>query len=90
MSEIFIGLKERNYSIDDWNEYTVVMPSVSVGNVPQLTTDLLISTLIDSNDCQLCGHIYSSALMPLSGPDPYRMNGPLLATSSQGLSSFFI
>lgn len=83
MSEIFKPINGRKYSTEDWNDYTLLIPCVSVGNVPQLTTDLLISTLIEANDCQLCGYIYSSALMPLSGPDPYRINGQIIATSSQ-------
>jgi hypothetical protein len=91
MSEFFIkrkDLKESEQDMNEWNRYSVLIPSISVGNVPQLATDLFISTLIHLKDCQLIGYIYSSALMPFSGPDPYRYDGQLVATSAEG--SYFL
>src|ERR1700712_4018896 len=86
-NSIFVPLSERKTdSGDQWTDFTVLYGCVSVGNVPQLTIDLIISTLIELNDCQLCGYIYSPSLMPMSGPDPYRFGGQLMATSCQGLT----
>ena len=87
-NDIFVPLSNRKTgSGDQWTDSTVLYGCVSVGNVPQLTIDLIISTLIESEDCQLCGHIYSPSLMPLSGPDPYRFGGQSLATSCQGFDT---
>ena len=72
-------------TVDHWSDFTVIYGCVSVGNVPQLTIDLIISTLIELNDCRLIGYIYSPSLMPMAGPDPYRFGGKSLATSCQGM-----
>ncbi|XP_014205566.1 proteasome assembly chaperone 2 [Copidosoma floridanum] len=47
--------------------YTLAVPSVSVGNVGQLSVDLLISTL---GMCRV-GRIYDDCFIPLAGSDPY-------------------
>ncbi|XP_054157574.1 proteasome assembly chaperone 2-like [Oppia nitens] len=70
-------------SSDQWRDFTVIYGCVSVGNVPQLAIDLLVSTLTELLDCRLAGHLYSTALMPLVGPDAYRYGGQSLTTSAQ-------
>jgi len=47
--------------------YTLIVPSVSVGNVGQLSVDLLISTLGLSR----IGRIFNDCFIPLVGADPY-------------------
>ncbi|KAJ2807265.1 hypothetical protein H4R20_001353 [Coemansia guatemalensis] len=46
---------------------TLVLPSVSIGNVPQLAVDLLINTLQASR----VGILDSSSVMPISGPSGF-------------------
>ncbi|KAJ2547082.1 hypothetical protein EV175_005358 [Coemansia sp. RSA 1933] len=46
---------------------TLIIPSVSIGNVPQLAVDLLVNTLALTR----VGIIDSSALLPISGPPGY-------------------
>ncbi|CAG2118153.1 unnamed protein product [Medioppia subpectinata] len=80
---VFVPIASGSSGDNEWSEHTVIYGCVSVGNVPQLAIDLLVSTLIESRECRLVGHLYSPALMPLSGPDPYRFGGQTLATSAQ-------
>ncbi|XP_067834326.1 proteasome assembly chaperone 2 isoform X2 [Heptranchias perlo] len=47
--------------------YTLIMPVVSVGNVGQLTIDLIISTL----GLPRVGYIHSDCLLPVVGNNPY-------------------
>lgn len=47
--------------------YTLIIPSVSVGNVPQLTVDLIITSL----KLQKAATIWHPAFVPCIGHDPY-------------------
>jgi proteasome assembly chaperone 2 len=47
--------------------YTMILPSVAVGNVAQLSIDLLISTL----NLRRIGRIFDTSFIPLVGADPY-------------------
>lgn len=47
--------------------YTVIIPSVSVGNVGQLTVDLLITSL----NLKKVGTIWHPAILPTVGSDPF-------------------
>ncbi|XP_023684363.1 proteasome assembly chaperone 2 [Paramormyrops kingsleyae] len=47
--------------------FTLIMPAVSVGNVGQLATDLIISTL----GMPRVGYIHTDCLIPMAGNDPY-------------------
>ncbi|PSN40421.1 Proteasome assembly chaperone 2 [Blattella germanica] len=58
---------------------TLIFPSVSVGNVGQLTTDLLITALKPKK----VGLIWHSSIIPLVGGDPYNFNNPNLTTSAE-------
>lgn len=55
-----------------WPDYTLVMPLCAVGNIGQLASDLIISTLLAKHECQLVGRIYSPALMPVVGPNAFQ------------------
>lgn len=59
-----------------WPGYKLIMPICAVGNVGQLTCDLLISTLLHKKECQLVGRIYSPAMMPVVGPNAFNPYGP--------------
>ncbi|KAG7212565.1 hypothetical protein KM043_012866 [Ampulex compressa] len=57
--------------------YTLILPSLAVGNVGQLSIDLLISSL----DLHVIGQILSSAFVPVVGLDPYDNSSKVLCTA---------
>lgn len=63
----------------DLSGYTLIVPSVAVGNVGQLACDLLISSL----DMVKIASVYSPALIPVIGYDPYDLNSSKLASSCE-------
>ena len=90
---------DENFQLSDhqWDGYSLILPCVSVGNVPQLTVDLLINSLItknsdsnDSDDLKLLGYIRSTNVYPFAGLDPFTFKGSMLSTSIQGLLNFLI
>nr|CAH7757771.1 unnamed protein product [Callosobruchus chinensis] len=48
-------------------DYTLILPSVAVGNVPQLTIDLLVK----SNNFKKTGTVWHPAIIATVGSDPY-------------------
>ncbi|KAJ6221465.1 hypothetical protein RDWZM_000010 [Blomia tropicalis] len=96
MVSFFIPLKKDfQLTENQWDEYTLIIPCVSVGNVPQLTVDLLVNTFLKINDfdaskekdLQLVGYIRSKHVYPFAGPDPFALHGSMLATSIQVFAS---
>ncbi|XP_015795027.1 proteasome assembly chaperone 2 [Tetranychus urticae] len=65
-----------------WQECTLLMPAVSVGNVGQLAVDLLVTTLIWERKVKLVGRIFSTALKSVSGPNAYQFDddSPIMTT----------
>ncbi|CAG9761307.1 unnamed protein product [Ceutorhynchus assimilis] len=61
------------------NDYTLIIPSVSVGNVPQLTIDLLITTLNLEN----VATIWHPGLRASVGADPFHSNEKTICTASE-------
>ena len=59
-----------------WPDYVLITPICAVGNIGQLACDLIISTLLSKQECQLVGRIYSPALMPVVGPNAFSSQGP--------------
>ncbi|XP_011497070.1 PREDICTED: proteasome assembly chaperone 2 [Ceratosolen solmsi marchali] len=57
--------------------YTMILPSVAVGNVAQLSIDLLISTL----SLRKIGCIFDTCFIPLVGADPYNKTNQEICTS---------
>ncbi|KAI4497269.1 hypothetical protein M0802_007753 [Mischocyttarus mexicanus] len=57
--------------------FTLIIPSVAVGNVAQLTIDLLIASL----NLQRIGQINTSAFIPIVGLDPYVETSEHLSTT---------
>jgi len=51
----------------DWSECTLFVPTVSVGNVGQLSVDLIISTL----GMERVGYIHHPSLLPVAGNNPF-------------------
>ncbi|XP_003488754.2 proteasome assembly chaperone 2 isoform X1 [Bombus impatiens] len=58
--------------------YTLILPSVAVGNVGQLCIDLLISSL----DMHKIGSLWNSMFLPICGLDPYNKNSTSLCTTA--------
>ena len=58
--------------------YTLILPSVAVGNVGQLCIDLLISSL----DMYKIGSLWNSMFLPICGLDPYNKNSTSLCTTA--------
>ena len=55
-------------------------PAVSIGNVGQLATDLLVSNL----GLKLVGHIHDEDVLPVAGDDAYGVPGRVV-TSIDGM-----
>lgn len=66
-----------------WSDWTVIIPSVSVGNAPQLAVDLLISTLLSQKQTSLSGYINTYTLQPVVGPNPYDLHNNTPATPGE-------
>lgn len=64
-----------------WPDYTLVLPICAVGNIGQLACDLIISTLLHKQECQLVGRIYSPSLMSVVGPNAFSLDGPPTTSS---------
>lgn len=74
------GVNQWNFIEDaDLTGYTLVLPSIAVGNVGQLSCDLLISSL----GMQKIATVYSSAFIPVLGYDPYDLKSPTLSGSCE-------
>ncbi|CAL7950149.1 unnamed protein product [Xylocopa violacea] len=58
--------------------YTLLLPSVAVGNVGQLCIDLLISNL----NLHKIGSLWNSVFLPICGLDPYDKNSSSVCTTA--------
>jgi proteasome assembly chaperone 2 len=54
----------------NWSDYTFIFASVSIGNIGQLATDLLISSL----QLVKCGYLISEYVQPIVGHDAFIQN----------------
>lgn len=61
----------------DLSGYTLLIPSVCVGNVAQLTTDLIISTLT----MQKIGVLWDPAIIPIIGPPAFKHDTGITTSS---------
>ncbi|RZC42711.1 calcineurin-binding protein cabin-1, partial [Asbolus verrucosus] len=59
--------------------FTLLLPTVSVGNVPQLAIDLLITSL----DFKKVATIWHPAVVSSVGADPYEVDGPDICTACE-------
>lgn len=71
----------------DWSDYTFVFASVSVGNIAQLATDLLISSV--SGGVKKAGYLISSLVRPLVGYDAFNVSSNDLSLSCECSSYSF-
>ncbi|KAL4629981.1 proteasome assembly chaperone 2 [Arapaima gigas] len=72
---MFISLENAPPS---FKGFTLIMPAVSVGNVGQLATDLLISSL----GMPRVGYLHTDCLIPMAGNNPYAVSGESAAELS--------
>ena len=70
-----------------WSDYTFIFASVSVGNIGQLATDLLISTFPNTNKA---GYLISSLIQPILGYDAYVQKSQELSLSCERKKIIFI
>lgn len=78
-----VGMADSNIWIDldkqDLQACTLIIPSVAVGNVGQLACDLLISSLM----MKKIASVYSPAVIPILGYDPYSLDSGRISTSCE-------
>lgn len=63
----------------DLKDYSLIIPSVSVGNVPQLTVDLIIAT----HASEKVATIWHPAIIPSVGGDPYGHDPTEVSTAAE-------
>ena len=74
MNETFFKFEKTR-----WSDYTFIFPTISVGNIGQLATDLLISTIPGIKKAGFL--INASLVQPIVGYDPYDKNSTQLCSS---------
>ncbi len=62
----------------DWSDYTFIFPSVSIGNIGQLASDLLISSLSNTHKA---GYVITDMVHPIVGHDAFVQNSTELSLS---------
>ena len=72
--------KFYKFAETDWSEYSFIFPSVSIGNIGQLATDLLISSL---SNTQKAGYLITELVQPIVGHDPFVQNSGDLSLSCE-------
>ncbi|CAG9856290.1 unnamed protein product [Phyllotreta striolata] len=63
----------------DLSGYALIIPCVSVGNVPQLTVDLLVKTY----NLQKIASVWHPAIVSTVGSDPYDVNSSEICTACE-------
>lgn len=64
----------------DWSEYTFIFSSVSIGNIGQLASDLLISSLAGTRKV---GYLATDLVQPIVGHDPFVQSSTDLSLSCE-------
>ena len=73
--------KFHKYSEEaDWSEYTFVFPTISIGNIGQLASDLLISSLSNTNKA---GYLITDLVQPIVGHHPFVQKSNELSLSCE-------
>jgi proteasome assembly chaperone 2 len=67
----------------DFDGWTLILPSVCVGNVAQLATDLLIETL----NMEKIGKFWSTAIIPMIGPPAFDTDKDKITMASEFFAS---
>jgi len=70
---------EAGVVLPDLSGFTMLLPSVSVGNVGQLAIDVVLATLKPT----LITQIIHPSLIPCCGADPLNVGSPVLTTAMQ-------
>lgn len=72
--------KFYKFKNSDWSEYTFIFPSVSIGNIGQLATDLLISSFPNTYKA---GYLTTDLVEPIVGHDPFVQKSTDLSMSCE-------
>jgi len=70
----------KQTSESNWSDCTFILACVSVGNIGQLATDLLISTLPGTKKA---GYLISTLVQPIVGHDAFVQNSNELSLSCE-------
>eukprot|EP01100_Stratorugosa_tubuloviscum_P006901 TRINITY_DN2921_c2_g1_i1.p1 TRINITY_DN2921_c2_g1~~TRINITY_DN2921_c2_g1_i1.p1 ORF type:complete len:259 (-),score=76.57 TRINITY_DN2921_c2_g1_i1:374-1150(-) len=62
--------KTKEELLNIFKNSTLILPSINIGNIGQITMDLLISSL----ECRLIGYLDSHHILPFIGNDPFLLN----------------
>jgi len=76
---MFVFLSGRKLEWSSLKDYTLIMPAVSVGNVGQLSVDLLINSLKPTKLAKVDHPVF----VPVNGSDPYDENEKDLMTAAE-------
>lgn len=77
-------MENKFYKLDesaDWSEYTFVFPSICIGNIGQLSTDLLISSTLSNS--QKAGYLVTDLVQPIVGHNPFVQNSTELSLNCE-------
>lgn len=69
--------------VTNFKGYKLIVPTVAVGNVAQLSLDLLISSLLQQKKLIRSGKLSSAFLRPVVGPNAYDIFSSNVTTSSE-------
>ena len=74
---------ERDVSLTGLEGYSLVLACVSVGNVGQLATDVLLASLQAAGQLSLLSQLHHPAVIPVVGADPLQDDGAGLTCGLQ-------
>uniref|UniRef100_A0A6P7F0G1 Proteasome assembly chaperone 2 n=1 Tax=Diabrotica virgifera virgifera TaxID=50390 RepID=A0A6P7F0G1_DIAVI len=69
----------RYFKPTNLGDFVIILPCVSVGNVPQLTVDLLIKTY----NLEKVASVWHSSIVPTVGADPYNSSSSEICTACE-------
>ncbi|XP_072393225.1 proteasome assembly chaperone 2 [Diabrotica undecimpunctata] len=69
----------RYFKPTNLNNFVIIIPCVSVGNVPQLAVDLLIKTY----NLEKVASVWHSSIVPTVGADPYNCSSSEICTACE-------
>ena len=85
MNDLFSEIMqfESDVELPDMSDWTLLVSSVSVGNVGQLAMDVILATLQVSGQLRLVSQVHHPMVIPMAGADPIVRDSPQLSTAMQ-------
>lgn len=65
-------IPRENNADGNWEDFTLILPAVSIGNVGQLAVDLVVSAVCP--DGSSIGYLYDSCVLPVVGNDAFTLS----------------